>query len=59
MDSKTTSIIHRTPDEVREWFHRAKARIAAREAEIRAMYEEEQRMKAEAQRKHIYDLEIV
>ena len=39
-----------TPEEVKAWFYRAKARIAAREEEIRAMYKEEQRMKAE--RKH-------
>ena len=50
MEAKKTTFEHRTPEEVKAWFHRAKARIAAREEEIRAMYKEEQRMKAE--RKH-------
>ena len=59
MEAKTTTFEHRTPEEIRAWFYRAKARIAAREEEIRAMYKEEQRMKAEAERKHVYDLEAV
>ena len=59
MEAKNTTFSHRTPEEVRAWFNRAKARLAAREEEIRAMYKEEQRMKAEAERKHVYDLEIV
>lgn len=49
--------MHRTPEEIRAWFYRAKARIAAREEEIRAMYAEEVRMKEEAEKRHIYDLE--
>ena len=57
MEAKKTTFEHRTPEEVKAWFHRAKARIAAREEEIRAIYKEEQRMKAE--RKHVYDLESV
>ena len=55
MEVKGTTFEQRTPEEVRAWFYRAKARIAAREEEIRAMYKEEQHMKAE--RKHVYDLE--
>ena len=57
MEVKGTTFEYRTPEEVRALFYRAKARIAAREEEIRAMYKEEQRMKAE--RKHVYDLESV
>ena len=57
MEAKKTTYEHRTPEEVKAWFHRAKARIAAREEEIRAMYKEELRLKAE--RKHVYDLENV
>ena len=59
METKKPTYSYRTPEEVRAWFHRAKTRIAARESEIRAMYEEEQRMKAEAEKKHVYDLEAV
>ena len=59
MEAKKSTFTLGTPEEVRAWFNRAKARIAAREEEIRAMYKEEQRMKAEAERKHVYDLEIV
>ena len=59
MEAKNTTFTLGTPEEVRAWFNRAKARIAAREEEIRAMYKEEQRMKAEAERKHVYDLEAV
>ena len=59
MEANTSKFTLGTPEEVRAWFYRAKARIAAREEEIRAMYKEEQRMKAEAERKHVYDLEAV
>lgn len=59
MEAQNTTSSHRTPEEIRAWFKRAKTQIAAREAEIRAMYEEEQRMKAEAERNHVYDLEVV
>ena len=46
MNTETFTFTHRSPEEVREWFYRAKARIAAKEAEIRAMYDEEKRMKS-------------
>ncbi len=59
MEVNTSTFSFGTPEEVRAWFYRAKARIAAREEEIRTMYKEEQRMKAEAERKHLYDLEAV
>lgn len=57
METKTSNT-QRTPEEIRAWFYRAKARIAAREEEIRAMYAEEQRMKEEAEKKHVYELEL-
>lgn len=57
MEAKKSTFTHRTPEEIRAWFNRAKARIAAREAEAMAMYEEELRMKAEAKKNHVYDLE--
>ena len=57
METKTSNT-QRTPEEIRAWFYRAKARIAAREEEIRAMYAEEQRMKEEAENKHVYELEL-
>ena len=57
MEANTSKFTLGTPEEVRAWFYRAKARIAAREEEIRAMYKEEQRMKAD--KKHVYDLEAV
>ena len=46
MEAKKSTFTQRTPEEIRAWFNRAKARIAAREAEAMAMYEEELRMKA-------------
>jgi len=58
MEAKTFTFPQRTPEEIKEWFHRRKARQAAREQEIRAMYEEELRMKAEAEARHTYDLEF-
>lgn len=57
MEAKKSTFTQRTPEEIRAWFNRAKARIAAREAEAMAMYEEELRMKAEVEKKHVYDLE--
>jgi len=57
MEAKKSTFTHRTPEEIRVWFNHAKARIAAREEEIRAMYAEELRMKEEAEKKHIYELE--
>ena len=59
MEENTSKYTLGTPEEVRAWYYRAKARLAAREAEIRSIYEEELRMKAEAEKKHIYDLEAV
>ena len=59
MEAKTSKFTLGTPEEVRAWFYRAKTRMAVREEEIRAMYKEEQRMKAEAEKKHVYDLETV
>lgn len=59
METNTPKYTLGSPEEVKAWFKRAKTRIAAREAEIRTMYEEELRMKAEAKKKHLYDLEIV
>ena len=41
MEANTSKFTLGTPEEVRAWFYRAKARIAAREEEIRAMYKEE------------------
>ena len=41
MEAKKSTFTHRTPEEIRAWFNRAKARIAAREEEIRAMYAEQ------------------
>ena len=57
METNIMNDMHRTPEEIRAWFYRAKARIAAREEEIRTMYAEEVRMKEEAEKRHIYDLE--
>ena len=57
MEAKKSTFTQRTPEEIRAWFNSAKARIAAREAEAMAMYEEELRMKAEAKEKHVYDLD--
>lgn len=56
METKT-NYTQRTPEEIRAWFYRAKARIAACEKDIRAMYAEELRMKEEAEKKHVYELE--
>ena len=58
MEAKKSTFTQRTPEEIRAWFNRAKARIAAREKEIRAMYAEEQHMKDEAEKKHVYELEL-
>ena len=57
MEEKKSTFTQRTPEEIRAWFNRAKARIAAREAEAMAMYEEELRMKAKKKKKQVYDLE--
>ena len=47
METKESTYTQRTPEEIRAWFYRAKARIAAREEKIRAMYAEELHMKEE------------
>lgn len=59
MEANKATFTQRSPEEVREWYYRAKARIAAKEAEIRAMYDEEKQMRKEAKEKHTYDLEFV
>ena len=57
METEESTYTQRTPEEIRAWFYRAKARIAAREEKIRAMYAEELHMKEEAEKKHVYELE--
>ena len=59
MEANKTTYTHRTPEEIRAWFKRRKAWYQEVEERAHAMYEEEQRMKAEAERKHVYDLEAV
>ena len=54
METKTTSFQSPTHDEVRQMFHRAKALQQLLEEEGRRMWEEEQRIKAEA--KEYYEL---
>jgi len=48
MEAKKSTLSHRTPEEIRAWFNRAKARQQQLEEEGRRMWEEEQRIKAEA-----------
>ena len=55
MESKTTTYVRPTHEEVKEMFYRAKARQQQLEEEGRRMWEEEQRIKAEA--KEYYELE--
>lgn len=55
METKTLTHTHRTPEEIKEWFRRAKARQQQLEEEGKRMWEEEQRIKAEA--KQYYELE--
>ena len=55
MESKTITFNRPTHEEVREMFSRAKARQQQLEEEGRRMWEEEQRIKAEA--KEYYELE--
>ena len=54
MEAKKSTFSHRTPEEIRDWFNRAKARQQQLEEEGRRMWEEEQRIKAEA--KEYYEL---
>ena len=54
METKS-SFKHRTPEEIREWLYRAKTHQQKLEEEGRRMWEEEQRIKAEA--KEYYELE--
>ena len=44
MEAKTFTFPQRTPEEIKEWFHRRKARQAAREQEIKAMYDHDTQM---------------
>ena len=55
METKNTTFNRPTHEEVREMFRRAKARQQQLEEEGRRMWEEEQRIKAEA--KEYYELE--
>ena len=55
METKNSTFTHRTPEEIKAWFNRAKARQQQLEEEGRRMWEEEQRIKAEA--KKYYELE--
>jgi len=55
METIKTTFTHRTPEEIRAWFNRAKARQQQLEEEGRRMWEEEQRIKAET--KKYYELE--
>jgi hypothetical protein len=55
MEAKKSAFSQRTPEEIRAWFNRAKARQQQLEEEGRRMWEEEQRIKAEAQK--YYELE--
>ena len=55
MEEKTATFKHRTPEEIRAWFHHAKAHQRQLEMEGRRMWEEEQRIKAEE--KKYYELE--
>ena len=55
MEAKTTTFERPTHEEVREMFRRAKARQQQLEEEGRRMWEEEQRIKAKAQK--YYELE--
>lgn len=55
MEVKNTTFERPTHEEVREMFRRAKARQQQLEEKARRMWEEEQRIKAEA--KNYYELE--
>ncbi len=56
--TRPTTSTRPTHEEVRQMFFNAKARLAAKEARIRAMYEEELRMKAKAKKQRTYELEF-
>ena len=56
MEAKKSTFTHRTPEEIRAWFNRAKTRQQQLEEEGRRMWEEEQRIKAES--KKYYELEL-
>ena len=56
MEAKKNTFEHRTPEEVRAWFYRAKARIAAREEEIRAMYKEKPQLSKEERKRGLMSL---
>ena len=55
METKAFTHSRRTPEEIRRWFNRAKARQQQLEEEGRRMWEKEQRIKSEA--KEYYELE--
>lgn len=48
METNKSTRTRRTPEEIKAWFHRAKAHQHQLEEEGRRMWEEEQRIKAEA-----------
>ncbi len=48
MEAKKSTFTHRTPEEIKAWFNRAKARQQQLEEEGRRMWEEEQRIKSKA-----------
>ena len=48
MEANKTTFPKRTPEEIRAWFRRAKARQQQLEEEGRKMYEEENRLKTES-----------
>ena len=56
MEANKTTFPKRTPEEIRAWFRRAKARQQQLEEEGRKMYEEENRLKTES--KQYYELEV-
>ena len=56
MEAKKSTFTHRTPEEIRAWFNRAKTRQQQLAEEGRRMWEEEQRIKAES--KKYYELEL-
>ena len=55
MEAKKSTFSHRTHEEIRAWLNRAKARQQQLEEEGRRMWEEEQRIKTEAEK--YFDLE--
>ena len=56
MEAKKSIFSHRNPEEIRAWFNRRKAWYKEVEERAHAMYEEEQRLKQEAEEQHKYEL---